>query len=424
MKYIDKLLQGEKVEWKTLGEVCGITNNKRKPIRADNRISGDIPYYGANNIQDYVEGYTHDGEYILIAEDGSKSLENYSIQYVNGRFWANNHIHIITGEEKLNNRFLYHWLSQYDFKPFLNGGDRAKLTTANLKKILIPIPPLPVQQEIAKILDKFSTLTAELQAELQARKSQYEYYRNKLLTYPMDEYDRLSLRSSGSYSSITKSNHSSQPQSESDLHTNNSVWQQRGKVEWKTLGEIALKTENIKWKETDKTYQYIDLTSVSRENNSIIETIEINKDSAPSRAQKIVEKDDIIFATTRPTQMRLALIADDYHGQIASTGYCVLRVNQKEVLPKWIFFCLTAIDFKDYLEENQSGSAYPAISDSKLKEYKIPLPPIEEQKRIADILDKFDTLVNSISEGLPKEIEFRRKQYEYYRNELLSFPVA
>ena len=82
------------VEFVKLGDCCAIEDNKRKPIKASERTSGKTPYYGANNIQDYVDGFTHDGEYVLIAEDGSSSLENYSIQYVNGKFWANNHVHV------------------------------------------------------------------------------------------------------------------------------------------------------------------------------------------------------------------------------------------------------------------------------------------------------------------------------------------
>lgn len=188
------------------------------------------------------------------------------------------------------------------------------------------------------------------------------------------------------------------------------------------MSEITMKTGNIKWKDNNNFYRYIDLTSVSRDNNSIIETSEINSQTAPSRAQKLVLENDVIFATTRPTQQRLCLIDDEYSEQIASTGYCVLRAKTDVVLPKWIFFNLATNDFKNYVEENQSGSAYPAISDAKVKEYKIPVPPIEEQERIVGILDKFDTLTNSISEGLPKEIALRKQQYEYYRDLLLSFP--
>jgi type I restriction enzyme S subunit len=171
------------------------------------------------------------------------------------------------------------------------------------------------------------------------------------------------------------------------------------------------------------------LTSVSRENNLIIETSEITAMNAPSRAQKLVEKDDVIFATTRPTQLRLCLINEEYSGEVASTGYCVLRANADEILPKWIYYHLSSLKFFNYVEENQSGSAYPAISDSKIKEFKLPIPypsdPVKslaDQARIVAILDKFDTLTNSISEGLPREIALRQQQYEYYRDLLLSFP--
>lgn len=179
MNYLEKLLQGAPVEWKTLGEVCEIANNGRKPVKASLRISGEIPYYGANNIQDYVEGYTHDGEYILIAEDGSASLENYSIQWVNGKFWANNHVHVIKGKTDLYNRFLYFYLTHMNFIPYLSGAGRAKLTKAKLIEIPIPIPPLAVQKEIARILDAFTAITSELTL----RQKQYEYYRDLLLGF-------------------------------------------------------------------------------------------------------------------------------------------------------------------------------------------------------------------------------------------------
>ena len=90
-------------------------------------------------------------------------------------------------------------------------------------------------------------------------------------------------------------------------------------------------------------------------------------------------------------------------------------------MPKWVYYCISTTAFNDYVEKNQDGSAYPAISDSKVKAYKIPLPPIAEQNRIVAILDKFDALVNDISVGLPAELSARQKQYEYYRDQLLTF---
>ena len=194
MSIIDELIAKhcpDGVGFKKLEEVCDIANNNRKPVESSLRIKGKTPYYGANNIQDYVKGFTHEGNYVLIAEDGSSSLENYSIQYTEGKFWANNHVHVIKGGNALNNRFLFHYLRSMNFRPFLSGGERAKLTKAKMIEIKIPIPPLPVQQEIVSILDKFDAMANDakqgLQAELKARRKQYEYYRNRLLSFGGDE---------------------------------------------------------------------------------------------------------------------------------------------------------------------------------------------------------------------------------------------
>ena len=195
-------------------------------------------------------------------------------------------------------------------------------------------------------------------------------------------------------------------------------------VEWKALGEVTLPTSNIKWRDAERTYRYIDLTSVHIETKAIIETTEIQARNAPSRAQKLVEKDDLIFATTRPAQQRYCLIDDQYSGEIASTGYCVLRAKQEVVLPKWILHWIASCDFKAYVEENQSGSAYPAISDAKVKDFKIPIPcpdnpkkSLEIQAEIVRILDAF----TSLTAELTAELTARKKQYNHYRDKLLSF---
>lgn len=170
-------------------------------------------------------------------------------------------------------------------------------------------------------------------------------------------------------------------------------------VVWKSIGEVTLRTRNIRWCDTTRSHRYIDLTSVSIETKKIIETSVVAASNAPSRAQKLVEKDDVIFATTRPTQMRYCLIDEKYSGEVASTGYCVLRAKKDAVLPKWILHWLSSGEFKKYLEENQSGSAYPAISDAKVKEFKIPIPypdnpkkSLEIQAEIVRILDTFTEL--------------------------------
>ena len=193
--FLQNLLQGQAVEWRALGEVCDILDNLRKPIKASLRLAGSNPYYGANNIQDYVDGFTHDGEYVLIAEDGSSSLENYSIQWATGKFWANNHVHVVSAKECLNNRFLFHFLKKMNFIPYLTGGTRAKLTKAKMIEIQIPIPPLSVQSQIVQILDTFTELNDQLTAELSMRQKQYQYYRNKLLTFDFEAVQSLATAS-------------------------------------------------------------------------------------------------------------------------------------------------------------------------------------------------------------------------------------
>nr|WP_212569170.1 restriction endonuclease subunit S [Vibrio parahaemolyticus] len=198
-------------------------------------------------------------------------------------------------------------------------------------------------------------------------------------------------------------------------------------VVWFPIREVTERTTNIKWRETSKSHQYIDLTSVSIDTKKIIETTEVGSSNAPSRAQKLVKRDDVLFATTRPTQMRYCLIDEEYDGAVASTGYCVLRVKKEVTLPKWILHLISSSDFKKYLEENQSGSAYPAISDAKVKDFSIPIPcpdnpekSLEIQAEIVRILDAF----TAMTAELTAELNMRKKQYNYYRNQLLSFDEA
>ncbi|CAM6616752.1 restriction endonuclease subunit S [Salmonella enterica subsp. enterica serovar Mbandaka] len=198
-------------------------------------------------------------------------------------------------------------------------------------------------------------------------------------------------------------------------------------IQWKTIGEVTLRTSNIKWREATRSYRYVDLTSVDIETKKITETTEVTANNAPSRAQKLIEENDVIFATTRPTQQRFCLIDGEYSDEVASTGFCVLRAKQDEVLPKWIWHWISTSYFKKYVEENQSGSAYPAISDAKVKECYIPVPCPENpeksltiQSEIVRILDKFTALTAELT----AELTMRKNQYNYYRDQLLCFDEA
>ena len=372
LSYLEKLLDGVEVEWRNLGDTSlfEIANNGRKPVKASLRIAGETPYYGANNIQDYVDGYTHDGEYVLIAEDGSASLENYSIQYATGKFWANNHVHVVRGKERVHSRFLYHYLCIVNFLPFLTGGGRAKLTKGQLIEIPVPIPcpdnpekSLAIQSEIVRILDKFTALTAELTAELTMRKKQYNYYRDKLLSF------------------------------------------EEGGVEWKTLGEIVkmragqhISARNIvDGKEGDFVYPCFG-------GNGIRGYV---KEKSHDGEHLLIGRQGALCGNVQRMK-----------GQFYATEHAVVVSAMQGIDIDWAFHMLTTMNLNQYA----SKSAQPGLAVGKLQELKLLVPSIERQKYIAKILDKFDTLTSSITEGLPREIELRQKQYEYYRDLLFSFP--
>ncbi len=385
LSYLEKLLDGVDVEWTTLGNeyAVEIANSGRKPVKATLRVAGQTPYYGANNIQDYVEGYTHDGEFVLIAEDGSASLENYSIQYARGRFWANNHVHVVRGKEGLNTRFLYHYLHIVNFIPFLSGGGRAKLTKGKLVDIPLPIPcpdnpekSLAIQAEIVRILDAFTAMTAELTAELNMRKKQYNYYRDQLLSF------------------------------------------EEGDVEWKTLEYLC---------------------------ESISAGGDVPKNSAKGQAEPTSEFPYPIYANATD-EKGLYGFTDNYKidsdavtisARGAKVGYhtvreakftpiirlIVLVADKSLIITRYLNYVL------DMTPIGGTEGGIPQLTVPMVKKITVPIPfpndpekSLVEQARIVAILDKFDTLTTSLQEGLPREIELRQKQYEYYRDLLLSFP--
>lgn len=149
-------------EQRRLEEITERFDNLRIPITASKRIKGSTPYYGANGLQDYVEGCTHNGEYVLIAEDGASDLDNYPIHYVNGMIWVNNHAHVLQSKPYIaNNKFLSYVLKNVDFKMILVGGGRSKLNADVMMKIEILIPSIEEQEEISALfcsLDNLITL--------------------------------------------------------------------------------------------------------------------------------------------------------------------------------------------------------------------------------------------------------------------------
>ena len=155
-------------EQRKVFEIADRFDNLRVPVAANLRNPGNTPYYGANGIQDYVEGYTHDGEYILVAEDGASDLKNYPVNYVNGRIWVNNHAHVLQGKEKIaNNKFLSYAMRLADIESVLVGGGRAKLNADIMMNLDIAIPSFNEQEQIGAYFSNLDNLITLHQRELE-----------------------------------------------------------------------------------------------------------------------------------------------------------------------------------------------------------------------------------------------------------------
>ena len=365
------------VEWKKLGTLSDIGTGSNN--REDACENGLYPFYVRSKEVLRINSYLYDEEAILIPGEGGVGE---IFHYVNGKYGLHQRTYRVHPILKIvKGKYLYYYLYE-NFGKYINQKS-FKSTAASIRKPMlldfpVAIPSLPEQTRIVGILDTFTASIENLKEQIAERRKQYEHYRDQLL----------------------------------DLEGKEGV-------EMKTLGEVCLKTKNIKWKSEpeENSYFYIDLSSVNIDLNNITDTTEINKDSAPSRAQQIVKIDDILLGTTRPTLKRYCQVPMQYDNQICSTGYCVFRANTAIVLSRWIFHNIGNGRFWDYCEQKQQGAGYPCLSNSDAFSYSIPVPSLEEQQRIVSILDTFEASI----QNLEAQLKEREKQYEYYRNKLLTF---
>lgn len=356
------------VDYKTLGFTCeiktgkGITKNDGSDTALYPIISGGKEPMG------YYHNFNRLENTVTISRVGANA--GY-VSFITVKFYLNDKcFSIIPIEEyknQINTNFLFYFLKENEnsITGLQSEGGVPTINTTKISNLTIPIPPLPIQQEIVNILDKFTQLEAELEAELEARKKQYEYYRNQLLNF----------------------------EGKSCLSADR-------EVEWKTLGEVC---ENI----------------VSGKNKNRIEN---GQYPVYGSTGIIGYTDAFSFNDDCLLVARVGANAGFVH---KAKGKYDVSDNTLIVKPKSGYNLSFAYFQLQNLELNKIavGGGQPLITASQLKKYSIPIPPFAEQKRIAGILDKFDSLVNDISVGLPAEIEARRKQYEYYRGKLLSFKM-
>ena len=167
-----ELVKNNAWEQRTISETAEKFDNLRIPITASDRIAGNTPYYGANGIQDYVEGFTHDGEFVLVAEDGANDLQDYPVKYVNGKVWVNNHAHVLQGKVGLTDtKFLMSAIKNIDIEPFLVGGGRAKLNADVMMKLKLSMPSLQEQIKLGTFFEQVDTLITLHQRELNSLKN-------------------------------------------------------------------------------------------------------------------------------------------------------------------------------------------------------------------------------------------------------------
>lgn len=350
------------VEYKKLEDCCNILDNERKPVTKSARIKGEYPYYGANGIQDYVSDYIFDGTFVLVGEDGSVINKNGNpvVTWAEGKIWVNNHAHVIKEKENVLLRYLYHYIQTINVSVLIHG-NIPKLNQGDFRNLRIAVPPLEVQCEIVHILDDFTLLSAELSAELKARQKQYEFYSKNLFDFN-DEVDWVNLEFIAEIGTGSS-------------NTNEAV--ENGKY------PFYVRSQQVYYKND---YEYDD--------NSIITSgdgVGVGK----------------IFHYTNG---KYALHQRAYRIHIIDS-----KVNSK------YFYYYMKSTFYDYIQKNAFNSSVTSIRRPMLNKYPIPVPSLEKQNKVVDILDRFDKLCNDISEGLPAEIEARQKQYEYYRDKLLTF---
>ncbi|HHZ5731433.1 TPA: restriction endonuclease subunit S [Escherichia coli] len=375
MSYLEKLLDGVEVEWLPLGEVSALRRGRVMSKGYLTENFGPYPVYSSQTANNgkigSINTFDFDGEYISWTTDGANAG---TVFYRTGKFSITNVCGLITLKSKysLIYKFLFYWLTIEAKKHVYSGMGNPKLMSHQVENIPVPIPcpdnpekSLAIQSEIVRVLDKFTALTAELTAELNMRKKQYNYYRDQLLSF------------------------------------------KEGEVEWKTLGTFADNFDSLRKP----------ITSGLRETGNIPY---YGASGIVDYVKDYIFDDDLLLISEDGANLiaRNTPIAFSISGKTWVNNHAHVLKFKNYTEQKFVEYYLNNINLTPYI----SGAAQPKLNKKNLESIRIPNPSLKEKERIVTILDKFDTLTNSITEGLPREIELRQKQYEYYRDLLFSFP--
>lgn len=360
------------VKFRKLGEVCEIKRGVRV-VKNDLINDGKYPVFQNSLIPlGYYDKNNYPANITFVISAGAAG----EIGYTEEPIWAADDCLAIISPNNIINKFIYYCLiaNKLFFVSKVRRASVPRLSRTVVDNFEIPIPPLEVQNEIVRILDTFTAHTAELQAELQARKEQYEYYRNKLLTF--DENDE--------------------------------------RVKWIKLGEIGntCMCKRIMKHQTSDIGEvpFFKIGTFGKEADAFI-SYELydeykNKYSFPRKGEILISASGTIGRT---------VIYDGQDAYFQDSNIIWIQNDESKVLNKYLYY------YYQIIEWNVEGGTIKRLYNTNLSKTIIAYPPLSEQQRIISILDKFESLVNDLSEGLPAEIAAVQEQYEYYRNKLLTF---
>ena len=384
LEQLIKELCPDGVEYKELKEISLM--QRGGAITKKNLIVGDVPVIsGGKEPAYYCNKYNRNGETITIAGSGAGAG---FVQYWNIPIFVGDAFSVI-GIENASTKYLFYYLTNiqeyiYSTK---KGSGVPHVYISSIEKVKIPLPPLPVQEEIVRILDTFAELTENLTKELAEefimRKQQYEYYRETLFNFENSSIKFVPMGDE----TIGKFTRGSGLQKKD--FTNNGVGCIHYGQIYTYYGTYAMKTK----------------TFVSEEF---------------AKKSRIARHGDLIIATTSENDEDVCkAVAWLGNEGIAISGDACFYTHKLN--PKYVAYFFQTEQFQKQKRLFITGTKVRRVNVSALEKILIPLPPLEEQQRIVDILDRFDTLVNDIKIGLPAEIEARQRQYEYYRDKLLTF---
>ena len=367
------------VEHKPLNEVSEM--KRGTSITKKDIVEGEIPVVsGGREPAYYCDKYNRDGETITVA--GSGAGAGY-VQYWTKPIFVCDAFSI-QGNPGIQTKYIYYFLTNiqdyiYSTK---KGGGVPHVHISSIENVSVPVPPLPVQREIVRILDNFTELTAELTTELTARKQQYAYYRDKLLSTNNSSVPVVELRDI-----VKKSCSGATPAK------GNAEYYENGTIPW-------IRTQDVRFNEITEVNSYITEKAVSE------------------TATKWIPENCVIVAISGATAGRCAI------NKIKATTnqHCLnLIIDDSMALYRYVFHCLCS-KYEELISRKQGARG--DLNSSLILSLPISIPSLEVQKRLVEVLDNFDAICTDLNIGLPAEIEARQKQYEYYRDKLLTFTPA